>query len=68
MQHKKGTNPFGIVEAAGSSASQVSPSPARTSAKSAHNSAARSTSANRAGQTVSFAGGVKAGANSLESA
>lgn len=67
MKVQKGTNPFGMVnDEPGSSASHVSPSPARTSVKSL-GSAGRSTAANRAGRSVSFAGGAKTGLTSCES-
>ena len=53
MQHKKGTNPFESAGKLGSSASQIEPSPARTSVKSL-GSAGRSQSAGRAGKSVHF--------------
>ena len=59
-------NPFELAPGAGSTTSQISPSPARTSVKSHGSQGRQSIGGSRpggaAGRSVSFAGGAKAGA------
>ena len=56
-------NPFEMAAGAGSTTSQISPSPARTSVKSHGSQGRLSVGGGRAGgRSVSFAGGAKAGA------
>ena len=62
MPPQKGANPFDIA-GAGSTTSQISPSPARTSVKSHGSQGRLSIGGSRAnGRSVSFVAGAKAGA------